>query len=281
MSRRRFALVLLSGACCGGDPTAGGSRATAQSATPPAPSAASSPAAPPPVERHGAWPPEGTHDPQNPFLADRAAWVDFVTRAAAPKNVARAEVEAALAARPHEAHDNEKPTGWDVFCARLGFDPADGLDGLCWNGATHYVSLYVADADNDGDDDFVLAATNLVASHNDWVLGAYEKQGAGLSPIKFGGPPAFADQTILHFGRPFFRRDPEGITFSLVAIEFRDAKGEIVELNAPGAAPVARKASTERWIWKGGGAKLLETTVEEEDLRRKKKTRRVVKGAAP
>lgn len=118
------------------------------------------------------------------------------------------------------------------------------------------MSLYVADLDNDGRDDFLLTARNPVSSHNDWAVGLWTPHGSGLERRAFEALEPFQPADITHFAQPFLRRDPVSV-------------GESVR----------RRDTLDRWIIQSGHARLLDTQIDDENYLTKRKQRKMVKGA--
>ncbi|HEU4404548.1 MAG TPA: hypothetical protein VFS43_04570 [Polyangiaceae bacterium] len=237
-------------------------------------------AAPATIEARGGQPPSIDERNPEPFAATKAQWVDFLTRAGAQGGKAPSAEAIERAFRPPAPGASPAdPTPWDVFCARLGLAPDDPLDALCWHGSTQYLSLFVADVDNDGRDDFLLTAINPVGAHDEWPVGLWTPKGPGLERRAFEALEAFQPPGIVHFAKPFLRRDPEGLTFTLWGVELFDRAGRPLGYDPRSVEQAVRRRDTfERWIVESGHARRLDARIEDENYATGRKQRRLVPG---
>ncbi len=230
---------------------------------------------PSPVAGYMQWymnvdPPSTAADPEDPFLAGEAHWIDFIKRIAVTKRKVVTVDVIAAALRTYSTFDqsSDASTPWGILCEHLGLASGESTDALCHFPIGYPLLLYFADANNDGQPEYVLGALNPVGSHNNWVVGAWQPEGAGLSSVPFGGQDAFPDNIILHFDHPFFARDPEGVTFRTQNTQLFDEHGEPTTQNSSDAPPVKWRNETQRWIQHGANdAELLDATIEEGDSR--------------
>jgi hypothetical protein len=237
-------------------------------------------AAPAKIEARGGQPPYVDERAPEPFAATRAQWFDFLTRAGARRGAAPSvdAIERAFQPPPPDAAPSD-PTPWDAFCARLGLAHDDPLDALCWGGSTQHLSLFVADVDNDGRDDFLLTAINPVGAHNDWPVGLWTPKGPGLERRAFEDLEAFQPQAIVHFARPFLKRDPEGLTFTLWEVELFDRAGRPLGHDPQSVSESVRRRDTfERWALEGGRARRLDARIEDVNYATGRKQSKLVTG---
>lgn len=174
--------------------------------------------------------------------ATKDVFVDFLVKLAKSNG---ATVTREEATKDYDGFIGETSFSPGIVDRQIAFEKKYKLPGFNSNG----VSLFVADVNNDGTEDYALTDINQVSSHNERLVAVYTPKGDALKsvPIPNAAP---LNRAIYHFGIPFLSVDGEGTTMRFLELEMGPG-GRTIDLR-PGA--------TSRYLWKGNAFKLLDKT---------------------